>query len=171
MSATCLAIRALCETGPLSFITLYHHYSADSIWTRVRNMKMTLSEAETCIKERDNVIVLVSTRTHIFNPFTLKGFFQWGVIRAAVMWLSRITLRLCALLVLFLSEGWKQWWFWFNPNCQFASCQRCICLVLSWLHSAHDNCFVALRDGEPEIKQLFSEDPLFLFSYIWDCQS
>lgn len=119
-------------------------------------MKMTLAEAETCIKERDNIIVFVSTVTHIFNPFILRTvLFQSGVIQAAVLWLSKSMLWLHTVLVLFLSRGWKQWWFWFNPNCQFASRWRCICFLLSWLHRAHDNCFVALRDWEPEIKQQF----------------
>lgn len=76
-------------------------------------------------------------------------------------------LWLRTVLILFLSRGWKQWWFWFNPNCQFASRWRCICFMLSWLHRAHDNRFVALRDWEPEIKQLFVwRSFIFLFTHV-----
>lgn len=41
-------------------------------------------------------------------------------LQAAIMWPDK---EIC--------RGWKQWWLWFNLNCQFASHEHRICFVLS----------------------------------------
>lgn len=43
------------------------------------------------------------------------------ILRGCCMWVSKIMLRACSIFVLLVSEGLKQLWFWFNPNCQFTS--------------------------------------------------